>query len=175
MDSPIQTLRLLLRPLDPDQDAAMMLALLNDPGFLHNIGNREVRDAGQAAEYIRHGPVASYIAHGYGMYAVIRRDDGAWLGNAGLVRRAQLPMADIGYALLEQYAGHGYALEAAIAVREHARAQLRLPALAAIVRPDNARSIHLLEKLGMRSQGLREVIPGQPWLAYYEMSLLPAD
>ena len=46
----------------------------------------------------------SYVADLEGI-AVERRSDGAWLGNAGLVHRAALPHADVGYALLERHAG----------------------------------------------------------------------
>lgn len=111
----IQSERLRLRPIDADADAACMLALLNDPGFVRFIGDRGVRDQAQAREYIALRVLPSYALHGYGMYTVERRSDGAWLGNAGLVRRDGLPGPDIGYALLAAHAGRG------TAARRHAR------------------------------------------------------
>jgi len=150
----IETERLRLRPLrDDDGDAAAMLELLNEPGFHRHIGDRGIRTLEQARDCIRNGPMVSYARHGYGMYAVERRSDGAWLGNAGLVHRAALPHADVGYALLERHAGQGYALEAARAVLAHARNALGLDTLCAIVAPGNARSVALLEKLGFRADG----------------------
>jgi len=150
----IETERLRLRLLrDDDGDAAAMLELLNEPGFHRYIGDRGVRTLEQARDCIRNGPMVSYERHGYGMYAVERRSDGAWLGNAGLVHRAALPHADLGYALLARHTGQGYALEAARAVLGHARAALRLGALCAIVTPGNARSVALLEKLGFQANG----------------------
>ncbi|WP_433853029.1 GNAT family N-acetyltransferase [Stenotrophomonas nitritireducens] len=150
----IETERLRLRPLrDDDGDTAAMLELLNEPGFHRYIGDRGVRTLEQARDCIRAGPMASYERHGYGMYAVERRSDGAWLGNAGLVHRAALPHADVGYALLERHTGHGYALEAVRAVLAHARTALGLSALCAIVAPGNARSVGLLEKLGFQADG----------------------
>lgn len=150
----IYTERLTLRLLrDDDGDAAAMLELLNEPGFHRYIGDRGIRTLEQARECIRIGPVVSYERHGYGMYAVQRRSDGAWLGNAGLVHRAALPHPDLGYALLERHAGQGYALEAARAVLGYARGTLGLGDLCAIVTPGNARSIALLHKLGFCANG----------------------
>ncbi|MTI73219.1 MAG: GNAT family N-acetyltransferase [Stenotrophomonas sp.] len=150
----IETERLRLRLLrDDDGDAAAMLELLNEPGFHRYIGDRGVRTLEQARDCIRNGPMVSYERYGYGMYAVERRSDGAWLGNAGLVHRAALPHADLGYALLARHTGQGYALEAARAVLGHARAALRLGALCAIVTPGNARSVALLKKLGFQANG----------------------
>ena len=150
----IYTERLTLHLLrDDDGDAAAMLELLNEPGFHRYIGDRGIRTLEQARECIRIGPVVSYERHGYGMYAVQRRSDGAWLGNAGLVHRAALPHPDLGYALLERHAGQGYALEAARAVLGYARGTLGLGDLCAIVTPGNARSIALLHKLGFCANG----------------------
>ena len=150
----IYTERLTLHLLrDDDGDAAAMLELLNEPGFHRYIGDRGIRTLEQARECIRIGPMVSYERHGYGMYAIERRSDGAWLGNAGLVHRAALPHPDLGYALLERHAGQGYALEAARAVLGYARGTLGLGDLCAIVTPGNARSIALLHKLGLCANG----------------------
>ena len=146
----IQTERLTLRLLrDDDTDAAGMLALLNEPGFHQYIGDRGVRTQEQARDYIRNGPFASYVANGFGMYVIERREDGAWMGNAGLVRRDGLAHVDVGYAL-----------EAARAVVAYARDALRIGTLCAIVSKGNARSVALLEKLGFVADGV-VTLPGK--------------
>ena len=157
----IETERLRLRLLrDDDGDAAAMLELLNEPGFHRYIGDRGIRTLEQARGCIRDGPLVSYARHGYGMYVVERRSDGAWLGNAGLVHRAALPHADVGYALLERHTGQGYALEAVQGVLAYARGTLGLGELRAIVSQGNARSVALLEKVGFRDDGT-VVLPGK--------------
>jgi RimJ/RimL family protein N-acetyltransferase len=157
----IQTERLNLRLLrDDDTDAAGMLALLNEPGFHQYIGDRGVRTQEQARDYIRNGPFASYVNHGFGMYVIERRSDGAWMGNAGLVRRDGLIHVDVGYALLGEFSGQGYALEAARAVVVYARDMLRIRTLCAIVSKGNARSVALLEKLGFVTDGV-VTLPGK--------------
>ena len=157
----IQTERLQLRLLrDDDGDAAAMLQLLNEPGFHEFIGDRGVRTVEEAREYVRKHTFGSYAAHGFGMYAIERRSDGAWLGNAGLVRRLGLPSADVGYALLSPYTGQGYAREAVQGVLDYARSTLGLGELRAIVSQGNARSVALLEKLGFDDGGT-VVLPGE--------------
>ena len=154
MPAVIETERLLLRYLQDDEgDGAAMLELLNEPGFQRNIGDRGIRSIEQARQCVREGPMVSYARHGYGMYAVQRRSDGQWLGNAGLVHRAALPHPDLGYAFLQRHTGQGYALEAARAVLVHARDTLGLRELCAIVTPGNTRSTALLHKLGFHGHG----------------------
>ena len=133
------------------EDAALMLAILNDPDFIRNVADRGVRTLEQAQDYLERGPIASYREHHFGMYKVALQD-GTPIGLCGLVKRDFLEDADIGYAFLPQYRGQGYALEAAQAVMDFARNSLALPRIVALVSPENRASIRLLEKLGLRHQ-----------------------
>ena len=72
------------------------------------------------------------------------------MGMCGIIRRDYLEHPDIGFAFLPQYMGKGYAFEIAYATLRHARDKLNLPAICAIVLPENSSSIRLLEKLGLR-------------------------
>lgn len=143
-----KTARLVLRELAAG-DAAFLVRLLNDQDFLRFIGDRSVRTTDDACAYLRHGPVASYREHGFGLY-LVENTAGEPLGICGLLRRAELPDVDLGFAFLPEHRGHGYALEAAAATLAFGFEELRLPRIAAIVAPDNARSVRLLGKLGMR-------------------------
>lgn len=141
--------RLHLRRFDLD-DAAFILALVNQPEWLRHIGDRGVHDLDGARSYLRNGPLAMYARHGFGMYAIERKSGGGPIGMCGLLKRDALPDVDIGYALLSDHVGHGYALEAARACVALARDRFRLPRLIAITAPDNDHSARLLVKLGMR-------------------------
>jgi len=167
----IQTERLRLRELSPASDATNMLALLNDPGFIAGIGDRNVRSEAQARDYLASWYGAQYATVGFGHYAVELRDGGAFIGTAGLIQRADLVLPDIGYALLSQYQGQGYAEEAARGVMAYARQTLGLQALCAIVSPDNAGSVRLLEKLGLRREGEYVIAAEREPLAYYAVTL----
>lgn len=145
----LETDRLLLRQLTTD-DAPFILTLLNDPSFRQNIGDKGVRTIADARGYLLDGPLASYERFGFGLYMVERKEPHAALGMCGLVKRETLDDVDIGLALLPQFWGEGYALEAAMAVKDYAHARLGLDRLVAITQPDNHGSIRVLEKLGMQ-------------------------
>ena len=146
----VETPRLQLHAMSDhdDADVALMLALLNDPAFIRNIADRGVRTLEQARDYLRNGALRSYAQHGFGMYAIRRKDTGALIGNSGLVSREGLDGPDLGYALLPGHAGQGFAYEAARAVIADAGDRLGIACLHAIVNPDNVASIGLLQKLG---------------------------
>ena len=72
------------------------------------------------------------------------------IGVCGLFRRDGLDEPDLGYSILPQFCGQGYAFEAASAVLNYARGELGLTRIAALIAPANAASIGLAEKLGLR-------------------------
>jgi len=148
----LETERLSLRHLAED-DAAFILELTNDPDWLRFIGDRGIRDLDDARAYVRDGPAASYARHGFGLYLVELRDGSVPAGICGLLRRDWLDDADLGFAFLPRFRGMGLAHEAARGTLEHGLGALGLRRIAAIVSPENADSIRLLEKLGMRFEG----------------------
>lgn len=82
------------------------------------------------------------------------------IGLCGLVQRDFLSSPDLGFALLPEYCGRGYAIEAARAVISHAQAGLGIERLYAIVKPGNHRSVRLLEQLGFRRERLYQIPQG---------------
>ena len=145
----LETARLRLRQLTTE-DAPFMRALLNEPSFIRNIGDRGVRTVEDARAYLERGPIASYEQHGFGLYLVELKETGAPIGICGLVKRDELPDVDIGFAFLPAFWSKGYAFESASAVKRYAADTIGLRRLIAIVNPANAGSIRLLEKIGLR-------------------------
>lgn len=154
-----ETPRLQLHRLDT-ADAAFILQLVNEPSWLEFIGDKGVRTLDDARAYIANGPVAMYASHGHGLYRVDLTHSGEAIGLCGLIKRDTLADADIGYAFLPAHWGHGYAEEATRATLSHARDTLGLKRIVAIVTPTNARSIRLLEKIGLRYDRDFEARPG---------------
>jgi len=146
-----ETSRLRLRELG-DADAAFILELVNEPGWLRFIGDRNVHSLEDAKGYIARGPAASYAKHGFGLWAAVLRASGVPIGMCGLIRRESLPHPDLGFAFLARHHGHGYAREAAAAVVELARVRYQLPRLLAITEPDNAASQKLLQLVGFHHE-----------------------
>lgn len=153
----LETERLVLRPVRPE-DAAFMLQLLNAPGFLQHIGDRNVRSEADAAAYIATAAVFDGFG-GLGFNVVEERATGAAVGICGLVKRDALDAPDVGYAFLEAAWGRGYAQEAAAAALAHGLTELGLDKVVAITSPENAGSRRVLEKIGMRYEGVVQV-PG---------------
>ena len=145
----LRTERLTLTPA-VETDAAFVLELLNDPGWIRNIGDRGVRTLEGARTYIRE-------RLGQSLWLVVRDAAGQPLGMCGLVEREVLDSPDLGYAFLERHSGKGYATEAAAAVLLHVRETMRLPKLAAITDPANLASQRVLAKLGFRYVDTREL------------------
>ena len=155
----LRTPRLVVRELT-SADAPFILTLLNDPDFIGHIGDRGVRTADEAVEYIERGPRASYRQHGFGLWLVELPGPPTPIGICGVLKRDALPEPDIGFAFLPAYRSRGYAFEAASAVRDFARDALGLPRLLAIVSPANVSSIRLLERLGFAFEQPM-VMPGE--------------
>ncbi|HPF28148.1 MAG TPA: GNAT family N-acetyltransferase [Steroidobacteraceae bacterium] len=143
----LQTERLRLRRYTLE-DAPFVLRLLNERSFIDNIGDRGVRSLDDARRYLETGPLASYAAHGFGLWLIELLMTGKSIGMCGLLKRDALPDADLGYALLPEFAAQGFAFEAADATLSYGSKAFGLSRVLAIVSPHNARSIRLLERLG---------------------------
>ena len=149
----LETARLTLRRIAND-DAPFIVTLLNDPDFLRYIGDRNVRTIEDAHRYLATGPGAMYERFGHGLWLVTLTSTNEPLGICGLLKRDTLEDVDLGYAFLPQFRSQGYAEEAARGCMAYAGGVLGLRRVVAIVQPDNARSIRLLEKLGFAREKL---------------------
>ena len=157
----LETDRLILRWLEPG-DAAFILELLNQPSFLHFIGDRGVGTIEEARKYIRQGPGRSYAEQGFGLYMVELKDDLKPIGMCGLLRRETLEDVDLGFAFLPQFWGQGYAYESTKAVLAHGKADFDLKRIVAVTASDNQAAIRLLEKLGLRFERTIRLTDDQP-------------
>jgi [ribosomal protein S5]-alanine N-acetyltransferase len=166
----ITTARLRLRRFTYE-DAPFLVVLLNDPAFLQHIGDRGVRTEADARQYLDFGPLASYSANNFGLWCVEGRDSGIPLGTCGLLKRPTLDDVDVGYALLPEARGAGYAREAVAGVLQYARETLNLPKVVAIVAPGNLASIRVVESLGYRADTLVTSAPGLDPVMLYQPSL----
>lgn len=143
----LATARLRLRPFRAD-DLALLHTLYGDARVMaiRKIGPQD-RD-GSARQLA--GIVAAWRMHGYGLWAVFDRSDGAFLGECGLRHRAEDDAVELAYGLVPDAWGRGLATEAAAAVLAFAFARLSVPRVVAVARADNAASHNVMRKLGMR-------------------------
>lgn len=100
----------------------------------------------------------SYAEQGVGRYVIVLRDEQRIIGDCGILKMqlAGEEVNDFGYIIHHPFWRKGYAEEAAIAVRDYAFEQLKLPMLHANMPWNHYGSIRVAEKLGMRK--IREFI-----------------
>jgi ribosomal-protein-alanine N-acetyltransferase len=166
----LETRRLRLREFTIT-DAPFILRQLNEPSFIENIADRGIRDLQQAAVHLESGPISSYRAHGFGLWAVVEKYSGNLIGMCGLVKRPHLEHPDLGYAFLPEHFGQGFAYEAGTACMAAARNDFALPRLLAIVNPGNVPSRRLLEKLGFNLRRVTMQSADEPALCVYGIDL----
>ncbi|MCJ8164955.1 GNAT family N-acetyltransferase [Pontibacter sp. E15-1] len=165
-----ETERLILRPTSYE-DAAFIFELLNTPQWLQFIGDRNVRSVEDAKGYIKNKLMSQLGRLGYGNYTVIRKADGAKLGTCGLHDREGLDGIDIGFAFLPQFAGQGYAFEAASKIKSAASDCFGIKQIYAITAKENTASQRLLEKLGLVYTKLVRLPSDDEDLMLYQQSL----
>jgi ribosomal-protein-alanine N-acetyltransferase len=143
---PLETPRLLLREMTPD-DAPALLAVLGDAETMRWYPRpytaAEV-DQGIAKQIGRY-------SSGTGLLAMILKDSGTLVGDCGLVWQEvdADPELEIGYHVLRACWNRGLATEAAQAVRDYAFASLGVDHVISLIRPENLPSRRVAEKNGL--------------------------
>ncbi|NVO10705.1 MAG: GNAT family N-acetyltransferase [Bacteroidales bacterium] len=145
----LETERLALREFTLN-DTEFIVNLLNSPGWLEFIGDRNVKNTDQAKDYLLNGAIKSYQENGFGLSLVELKHSKTPIGMCGLLKRDYLDNPDIGFAFLPDYTGKGYAFEVAKATINYAKDSLNIPCVMAITIPTNKRSINLLERVGLK-------------------------
>lgn len=144
-----ETERLRLREFTFD-DADFIIALLNSPGWIEFIGERNIKTTKDAKQYLENGPMKIYENYGYGLWMVELKDHKTAIGMCGILKRDTLDFPDIGFCLLPEFSGKGYAYESAKATMTVAKEKYNLETVCAITLAHNTTSIKLLEKLGLK-------------------------
>jgi RimJ/RimL family protein N-acetyltransferase len=142
----IETPRLALRLLN-ENDADMIIELLNEEAFINNIGDKQVRTKQDALNYINNGPLAMQRDFGFSLYCCVDKVDGQTIGLSGMIKRMGIEHPEVGFAFLGKYCRLGYGFESADAVITHATKHLGIKHLQAICNPDNNASVALLTRL----------------------------
>lgn len=144
----LETDRLRLRRFDRN-DSAALAPLFGDAGVMR------FGDGVQTEAWVRHWieqVIHGYEAKGYGPLAVVEKETASLIGYCGLFDFADIngrPEIELGYRLIKQAWGVGYATEAATAVRDYALSELGIKRLVSLIDPANSASIAVARKLGM--------------------------
>lgn len=141
----LETIRLSIDGLKIS-DAPFILDLVNSPGWLRFIGDRNVKTIFDATAYIQRILDNPAIAYWVVRPLSLER----CLGIITLIKRDYLEHHDIGFAFHPHHIGKGYAYEAANAILTSLLINRAHERLLATVDAGNHSSIRLLEKLGLK-------------------------
>lgn len=146
----LRTPRLALRPFRAD-DAPALFRYASDPRvtrFLRFRTHRSLAETRAAIRLMQAGK--RFLA-----WAITRREGGEVIGSCGFVPpNREHRRGEIDYWLGEQHWGRGYATEAVTALIGYGFRGLRLNRVEAFCMPRNAASGRVLEKAGMKYEGL---------------------
>lgn len=142
----MQTERIYLRLMTP-ADAHHAYELNSDPEVIRYTGDDAFESVEAAETFLAN--YKDYEKHGVGRWAVIRKEDGAWLGWCGLKYMPETQEVDLGYRLHQCYWGKGYATEAAKASLAYGFEKFNYPFIIGRVLVENKASIKVLENCGL--------------------------
>jgi len=170
----LSTERLTLRRFQPE-DWRDLYEYLSDPEVVRFEPYEVFTEEQAKKEAIRRTADASF-------YAVCLRESGKLIGNLYL-GKGNFDTWELGYVFNRKYQGRGFAFESASALIDYAFEQLNARRIIAMCSTENVRSWRLLDRLGLRREGLliqnvcfKTNIHGEPiWLDTYEYAILKSE
>ncbi|HZI13960.1 MAG TPA: GNAT family N-acetyltransferase [Myxococcus sp.] len=151
----LETQRLILRPTSLE-DLDGFAALMADPESARHIGGVMPRAQvwrGMAAM------AGSWALQGFAMFSVLEKATGRWVGRIGPWMPEGWPGPEVGWGLLREAWGKGYAVEAAVASIDWAFDHLGWTEVIHSIAPDNTPSQQVAKRLGSRLIGPGKLPP----------------
>jgi len=148
----LETQRLILRP-PAVEDFDAYAACMADERTARFIGGVQVRPTAWRSFAAMTG---SWVLLGFGFFSVIEKASGQWIGFLGTIRPEGWPGTEVGYALIPDAWGKGYAVEGSVAVMDWAFSSLGWTDIIHTINPDNLASQAVARRLGATNRG-----PGQ--------------
>ena len=143
-DIRIETERLILRP-PRAEDFDAYAAKMADAEATRFIGGAQIRAVAWRSFLAKAG---AWAIQGFSMFSVIEKASGRWIGQLGPWYPEGWPGTEVGWGLVREAWGRGYAREGAGAALRYAREVLGRKAIASIIRPANVASIRVAQSLG---------------------------
>lgn len=150
MDGPVlETERLILRP-PRLEDFDPLAAFLADEAATVHLGGPIGREMAWTRMV---GLAGSWALLGFGMFCVIEKATGRWIGRVGPLRPEGWPGPEVGWGLAREAWGRGYATEAAAASLDFVFDRLGWTEVVHCIAPDNRPSVEVARRLGSTLQG----------------------
>jgi RimJ/RimL family protein N-acetyltransferase len=160
MEPRIETERLILRPTRAE-DLDGWAALMADPESSRFIGGPVPRAAAWRGMMCMAG---AWACQGFAMFSMIDKASGRWIGRTGPWQPEGWPGTEVGWGVLNAFAGRGLAYEAAVASIDWAFDTLGWSEVIHCIDPANIASQKLAARLGAENRGPGQLPP--PFEAY---------
>ncbi|CAM3316442.1 GNAT family N-acetyltransferase [Corallococcus sp. ZKHCc1 1396] len=142
----LETPRLILRP-PTLQDLDGFAAMMADPESARFIGGLQPRSNVWRAVCAMAG---SWVLQGYAMFSVFEKSTGKWVGRVGPWMPDGWPGTEVGWGLLREHWGKGYASESSAATIDWAFDNLGWTEVIHSIAPENTPSKQVAQRLGSR-------------------------
>jgi RimJ/RimL family protein N-acetyltransferase len=103
--------------------------------------------------------IGCWALQGFGMFSVIHRKSGRWIGRVGPWKPQGWPGDEVGWGILREFEGQGYAYEASVATINWAFDVLGWDSVIHCIPEANVRSAALAQRLGSLRQRLVRLPP----------------
>ena len=140
----LETERLLLRP-PRAEDLGPWTAFGADEEAMRYIGGAQSRHGAWRSACTVAG---AWIIRGFSLFSVIEKSSGRWIGRLGPWQPEGWPGTEVGWSLVRDAWGHGYAREGATAAIDYAFDVLGWSEVIHCIDPRNTASIGLAKRLG---------------------------
>ena len=151
----IETPRLLLR-LPTLEDLDPWAVMMQDEETTKYIGGTAPREVTWRALMTM---IGSWHAMGFGMFSVIEKGTGRWIGRLGPWMPEGWPGTEVGWALVRESWGRGYATEGAAAATDWAFDNLGWSDVIHSIDPANIASQGVAQRLGSTNRGRGKLPP----------------
>ena len=148
--SVLETKRLTLRRFTPE-DAADNYRIYSNPETMKFMG-KPLDSVEFEREQIRKHIANYYDKYGFGLWAVVLKENNQLIGRCGLLRH-QIEEAfeiEVSYLLDKHFWGQGLATEVAREVVRLGFEKYEFPHIVALIMPENTASVRVAEKIGMK-------------------------
>lgn len=143
----IETPRLILRPFI-EKDIVDAYRMNLEPEVTRYTGDGGIVSLAEIERRIKEDVWEDYEKYGFGRWAVEWKENGSFIGFAGLKYIADEDEVDLGFRFKQAYWGQGIATEAGRACLTYGFETLGYRRMIAWVLPENKGSVRVLEKLG---------------------------
>ncbi|MCR5671985.1 MAG: GNAT family N-acetyltransferase [Butyrivibrio sp.] len=144
----LRTERLIVRETTVD-DVDEFYRIYKDPEmtrYMEGLFEDPADEKRYQADYIK----KVYEFMGFGVWTVIRKEDGRIIGRAGYSVRKGFDEIELGFLIGKEFQRQGYAYEVCAGILDYGRDVLLFDKVRTLVKKDNTASVHLCEKLGFR-------------------------